>query len=262
MITVAPYVAADYAPNWRTTARALYPLGGSGGGGIPGLGRVRAAVSGRGRRAHPRHPQRRARRPDTPAGGGRGGAPLVRERGPPVILSVGRDYPTLVAAFVRMRGEVDVRLKSFSGGPWRGTGCRLREFRREPVPPNRSCAGQEGRARSAEPPRLPGPVQRARSGESGDGAAALSAGLGGRPGRRGSGGRQSRRADHSRTRVGALAPAFGAGILDGKSNESAAGTPGADDAVAGRQSRESSRGSDAVLRRLGSVWGFPFPSRA
>ncbi len=115
VVTVRNNVAPDYAPEWRATAQALYPLADAVVAVSRGVGEsVRRSLGVDVGHIHPIHngvPVDRIRR-------------LAREEvahpwfgpgEPPVVLSVGRespqkDYPTLVAAFGRTRRDVDARL--------------------------------------------------------------------------------------------------------------------------------------------------------
>ena len=81
VVTVRNNVAAEYAPQWLTAARTLYPLADAVVAVSGGRRRVRATILGARRRPHPGHLQRHTHRQHRPTGAGGGGAPLVRGRG-------------------------------------------------------------------------------------------------------------------------------------------------------------------------------------
>ncbi len=115
VITVHNNVAADYAPRWQATARILYPLADAVVAVSRGVGESIQRSLGMGtERIHVIHngiPADRIQR----LAEEEVAHPWFGKGEPPVILSVGReapakDYPTLVAAFGRVRRELDARL--------------------------------------------------------------------------------------------------------------------------------------------------------
>ena len=115
VITARVNVAADYTPQWLAVARALYPLADAVVAVSRGVGEsVRRSLGVDVERIHAIYNGVSADRIRRLAGE-EVAHPWFGRGEPPVILSVGReapqkDYPTLVAAFERVRREVDARL--------------------------------------------------------------------------------------------------------------------------------------------------------
>ena len=115
VITVRNNVPAKYPPEWRTTARVLYPLADAVVAVSRGVGEsVRQSLGMDAERIHviyngvPADRIRRLAEEEV-------AHPWFGQGEPPVILCVGReapakDYPTLVAAFGQARREVEARL--------------------------------------------------------------------------------------------------------------------------------------------------------
>ena len=153
VITVRNNVAADYAPQWRATAQVLFPLADA----VVAVSRgvsesVRQSLGMDAERIHVIHngvPADRIRR----LAEEEVAHPWFGQGEPPVIISVGREAPAkglphprdgvragaprggCAAAHPRSALAALPGAARVAGGrPWRGTGCRLRGLRREPLP--------------------------------------------------------------------------------------------------------------------------------